>query len=789
MRKFKRAQAENQATIQKYLQDNNGSSSSDGDNIEDALLSAVKNVLSNYQCAGGDVEKTLSYLIDTFQPGASVCLICISSVKKTDEIWSCLKCYTLLHLHCIQLWARDSLSHKTEKEILPTWGCPKCRSEYGEDQAPIKYSCFCRKIEDPTYQSLAIPHSCGNTCEKFLQPECGHFCTLLCHPGPCPPCPKMVLVTCYCGKEQPCPRRCNSKEWSCMNPCNKKYQTCEHICSEPCHPGNCPPCSKEVVTPCNCKSQSKLRKCNEAVWKCNKICGQALSCSIHVCEEICHKPGDSHICSLEKSRTCPCGKKKYPISCKELQAPTCRETCGKLFDCKAHYCSMRCHTEGCGQCREVVTKSCRCGSYSKEIPCHKEFHCSKKCTQMRLCGRHQCNKKCCDCRLTNNFYMCEKICDNMLKCGKHKCLAPCHSGPCYPCPRTISIRCRCGHSRAIIPCGFTRKIKPPHCNRQCEIQSLCHHPERDAHTCHQDQCPPCKKVCGLVYKKCGHSCSAICHTNVWAKVSANGFPKATGPWEIPKDRSDFKSLPCPPCKFPVTVTCLGGHETQTKPCYKSAPTFCFGLCGQLLPCTNHTCEKLCHTLAKPKNCEKANTKGNRENECMTCDKTCTIPRPEGCTHSCDKPCHPAPCDPCQHLIKIPCHCTITTLFIQCAELTSADSEKRDYLLKCKNQCTKIFACGHRCDDICHAGPCKKLMICDKKVKITCKCKRIEKDTTCLSERNGEGSVECDEVCQKKKEDLDRLKRIQLEEKRKEDDMKNPIEVEMFEKKFKPRRRG
>ncbi|KAJ8683711.1 hypothetical protein QAD02_019503 [Eretmocerus hayati] len=787
MRKFRRAQAENQAAIQKHLQENIESSSSDEDN-EDVLETAVEKVLSNYQHEGGDVEKTLSYLTDTFQSGGAVCLICISSVKKTDAIWSCSKCFTFLHLPCIQHWVRDSLSYKNEKGILPTWGCPKCRSEYREDQVPRKYTCFCGKTEDPPYQPWTIPHSCGNICEKFLQPECGHKCTLLCHAGPCPPCPKMVSVTCYCGKEQPCPRRCNAKEWSCRNPCNKKYKTCEHFCSEPCHPGNCPPCSKEVVVPCNCKSESKLRKCNEAVWKCNKICGRAFSCKVHVCEDNCHKPGDCNICPLEKNRTCPCGKKKYAISCRELQAPTCGDTCGKLLDCKAHYCSMRCHTEGCGQCLEVVTKSCRCGSYSKEIACVKEFHCTKKCTQMRLCGRHQCNKKCCDCTLRNNFYVCEKVCDNMLNCRKHKCSAPCHSGPCYPCPRTIVVQCRCGNSKITLPCGVTKKIKPPHCNKKCKIPPICHHPKQDTHKCHQGPCPPCRKVCGLVHKRCGHSCPAICHTKVWTKISANGVKKPVGPWEIQKDRWDYKSFPCPPCEFSVMVTCLGGHETLPWPCHKAIPTSCLRPCGQLLSCTNHTCEKLCHAITEPEDSKTENDEDD-DNVCMQCEKPCVIPRPQGCTHNCPKLCHPAPCDPCKHHIKIPCHCGINTLFIRCAELTSANSEKRDHLLKCGNQCPKNYPCGHRCDDNCHAGPCQKSEACNKKVKITCKCKRIKKDTTCLLVRKGKATVQCDDVCQKRKEELDLLKKIESEKKRKQEELKNRKEVEMFEKKFKPRRRG
>jgi NF-X1-type zinc finger protein NFXL1 len=505
---------------------------------------------------------------------------------------------------------------------------------------------------------------------------------LLCHPGSCPPCPKMVSVTCYCGKQAPCPRRCNAKEWSCGKPCNKKYLICEHKCTEKCHSGMCPPCSEKKLSACNCKNKSELRKCNDSFWFCDKICGRQYSCNVHICESFCHKPGDCNKCPLESNRTCPCGKMKYAISCKQQQVPTCGDTCGKLLDCGAHYCNMRCHTERCGQCLEVVTKTCRCGSFSKEIPCIKEFHCNKKCPQMRLCGIHLCNKKCCDCLLQNNFNVCEKVCDNTLNCRKHKCSAPCHRGPCYPCPRTIDIQCRCGNNKITIPCGTIKKIKPPNCNKKCKIAPICHHPKRESHKCHQGVCPPCPKVCELIHKRCNHTCRAICHTKVWMKIKPNGISKPIGPWENQKERWEYKSFPCPPCEISVMVTCLGGHETLTQPCHKAISASCFRQCGQLLSCTNHKCEKLCHKL------ELLDNDNNDQNKCMVCEKSCVLLRPKGCTHICPKFCHPAPCEPCTQLVKVPCHCGINILYVRCAQLTSATLEKRKELLLCGNQCPR-----------------------------------------------------------------------------------------------------
>lgn len=99
-----------------------------------------------------------------------------------------------------------------------------------------------------------------------------------------------------------------------------------------------------------------------------------------------------------------------------------------------------------------------------------------------------------------------------------------------------------------------------------------------------------------------------------------------------------------------------------------------------------------------------------------------------------------------------------------------------------------YPCGHRCIEDCHPGPCQKVELCDQKVKVFCKCKRIKKDFSCILVRSGKASVTCDQVCEKKKEELNQLKEIELEKKRKQEELKNKKEIEAFEKKFKPKKR-
>ena len=47
---------------------------------------------------------------------------------------------------------------------------------------------------DPSFDPWLAPHSCGQTCSKALQPECGHDCLLLCHPGETRPLQNVILA-------------------------------------------------------------------------------------------------------------------------------------------------------------------------------------------------------------------------------------------------------------------------------------------------------------------------------------------------------------------------------------------------------------------------------------------------------------------------------------------------------------------------------------------------------------------------------------------------------------------
>ncbi|XP_060521136.1 NF-X1-type zinc finger protein NFXL1 [Cylas formicarius] len=778
-RKFKEAHQKFQDSVQKHLKDYDSSSEEEYVDPTDV----IDVILKNYRQGRGSndqVTKTETFIEEAFLSGTHTCLICISRIKRDDEIWSCSNCYGSFHLLCIQRWSKDTITQ--QKQSLEeqsfshrkplSWCCPKCRFEYEPENIPSQYLCFCGKIQKPKYDPFLIPHSCGAICKKGLVPTCGHKCLLLCHPGPCPPCPVTVSVSCFCGSQPPVTQRCSHKGWSCGNRCDKTLSCGKHNCPELCHPGECKPCSKKSIQKCMCQSQQKLRDCASPVWQCDKICGKLLDCGNHRCQEVCHG-GVCESCALSKPRTCPCGKEKYILPCTD-ETPTCKDTCGKLLECGIHFCNQRCHKEKCGLCLETVIKACRCGQYSKEIQCSKQYLCDTKCKRIRDCNKHPCNRKCCD----GNCPPCEKVCGHTLQCGNHKCASVCHRGLCYPCQQTNIVTCRCGATKITVPCGKKHKTKPPRCSKLCLIPPDCHHETRESHRCHFGDCPACKQVCNKRRSTCEHLCLAQCHSAVLVKLETE---RASMPWEQSKPQLEKRELQCPDCIVPVMVTCLGEHETSSWPCHLAKPSCCGRPCGRMLACSNHFCSVPCHVVDSVEdNKVKAGT------NCEKCENPCMKARPDGCQHSCLNPCHPGECPPCKQMLRIKCHCGLNQPYIKCSDWL--DLVKREELQSCGNQCPKNYACGHRCKANCHSGKCPNSDSCKKKLKVTCKCKRIKKEFSCESVRRGVATIDCDDGCaqkqkeeQQKQDELDKVRKLQEE-------IKNQRELEKYEKIFAGKRK-
>lgn len=115
-RKFEEACAEIKANVDKHVaklnQEFGDSSSEEEESTNDTDI--ISTVFNLYGKSGAELVKIEQVLKDSLRSGTSICLICIASVKKSDSIWSCSKCYCSLHLTCIQRWAKDSIYFQTE---------------------------------------------------------------------------------------------------------------------------------------------------------------------------------------------------------------------------------------------------------------------------------------------------------------------------------------------------------------------------------------------------------------------------------------------------------------------------------------------------------------------------------------------------------------------------------------------------------------------------------------------------------------------------------------------------
>uniref|UniRef100_A0A8C1VL09 Nuclear transcription factor, X-box binding-like 1 n=1 Tax=Cyprinus carpio TaxID=7962 RepID=A0A8C1VL09_CYPCA len=500
--------------------------------------------------------------------------------------------------------------------------------------------------------------------------------------------------------------------------------------------GDCAPCPRVSLQMCACGRQRTERPCASPEWHCDQVCGHPLSCGNHTCERVCHT-GVCGECPRAGNRSCSCGKTKSVLPC-TVDVPTCGDTCGKKLDCGLHTCSMRCHRGACETCRQEVEKTCRCGRYSKLMPCHKEYLCESKCNKTRACSRHQCKRKCCP----GNCPPCDMGCGRMLGCRNHKCPSVCHQGSCYPCPEMVEVRCDCGSTMISVPCGREKSTKPPRCKELCRKPPSCHHSSQEQHRCHFGPCPPCKQPCQRPLAGCVHLCPAPCHDQVLVKATDRAL--LAGPWEQPSTPAFVRmALPCPSCMVPIPTACLGEHEVSPVPCHTRGPFSCGRSCGRNLACGNHTCILECHHVTAVPNSDK--TKAGQE--CEQCEEGCSKPRPAGCTHPCALACHLGNCPPCRLMVRQRCHCKISSLYIECVKFTSADEQGKQLLSSCQNQCPKQLGCGHRCKLLCHPGECDQS--CSQRVKVKCPCKRIKKVQTQnkLGMRLSENDlVVCDETC-------------------------------------------
>ncbi|KAL6454679.1 LOW QUALITY PROTEIN: FAP1 FKBP12-associated protein 1 [Candida maltosa Xu316] len=571
-------------------------------------------------------------ILREIQEGTYICLVCTGEIDQHSKIWTCIECFRVYDLDCIQDWAiRGSSTNKTSKE----WRCPSCN--HATNKIPKKFTCWCGKITNPDKNTL-MPFSCGNSC-NYKYDDCIHNCLSICHPGKHPICGAMgPMMKCKCGKDTrqlPCLITPYDKGWRCEEECTVPVCDLNHKCGKGCHAGFCGLCQENVTMKCYCGGSELSLKCHEKVLKkCTDAngdswigigsCGQTqktyYDCNEHFELRSCQPP-ISHVRKCKFSpdviTTCYCGKTKVDVKhrtkCTD-PVPECNNVCGKLLPCGCR-CKFKCHEGEC-ECISVLDIKCECGHESYLAPCKyvqsgMRPKCDHKCSVLLNCRKHYHRVECCPSEkigiarererkkairnnTRSNFreddmsieaaHICTRTCNRLKSCGKHECQALCHSGPCDVCLESTNedLVCHCG--KTIIPapvrCG-TELV----CHEQCIRQPPCgHRPEH--HECHDDSVS-CPKCTALVTREC--DCGA--KSDLPGILCSQERVSCGKMCMVPKD-----------CGHACLKTC---SADCTKKDIHASSKNCQSYCKKVRTSCPHLCKLKCHfnKVGSSKNCD------------------------------------------------------------------------------------------------------------------------------------------------------------------------------------------
>lgn len=209
-----------------------------------------------------------------------------------------------------------------------------------------------------------------------------------------------------------------------------------------------------------------------------------------------------------------------------------------------------------------------------------------------------------------------------------------------------------------------------------------------------------------------------------------------------------------------TQDCFCGLNSTKKRCqdtdYENGWS-CGEICGDLLPCGEHTCPLPCHEglcgrcevdiegrcycgklktemLCSSKDDEKdsrvVREDGSEEEwtGCFGCGDTCGRPLDCG-KHSCQKDCHPQDSHPahCPRSPDVVDHCACGKTPLSEISGFTPRTSCEDPILNCEKPCGKILPCGHACQQLCHTGPCRACLL---RVNIKCQCGRTDNISIC-----------------------------------------------------------
>lgn len=247
-----------------------------------------------------------------------------------------------------------------------------------------------------------------------------------------------------------------------------------------------------------------------------------------------------------------------------------------------------------------------------------------------------------------------------------------------------------------------------------------------------DTAHSCGNVCGRNCEQGQHNCTMLCHPG-----------------------------PCNPCQATITKYCHCKKTSKSVQCCQKVEVSCEEICGKLLNCMLHTCDKTCHAGE----CDSCETKikhtcmcGNTEREVActpenneiqvfqcenVCDKLLTCGN-----HRCKEQCHQVPCKLCPLSPDFITSCP-------CGKMPIMPGERKfctDEISLCKGTCKKPLTCGppsnpHSCVSKCHTGDCSP---CNKSTKVKCRCGHMDQEIKCKNLTSRADDARCKKRCTKMK---------------------------------------
>eukprot|EP00792_Barthelona_sp_PAP020_P006371 TRINITY_DN2973_c0_g3_i1.p1 TRINITY_DN2973_c0_g3~~TRINITY_DN2973_c0_g3_i1.p1 ORF type:complete len:1084 (-),score=270.04 TRINITY_DN2973_c0_g3_i1:694-3945(-) len=295
------------------------------------------------------------------------------------------------------------------------------------------------------------------------------------------------------------------------------------------------------------------------------------------------------------------------------------------------------------------------------------------------------------------------------------------------------------------------------------------------------KCPHCRHVVDPPLFRCfgGHSINPQLTNGI-----SPGCCSAQCGKELPCGHKCF--LPChagqcSTCNLTSTHKCYCGKQEMTIPCAllnDEGVRSCGNICGKLLDCGRHYCQRICHSSVcvskKPlaKICSGCGIYQNSSGLCEFCgfDNNSDI-KPEiefqqkmalqeiPSKYVRSEFWHPGSVldknlkklSNCEALVKVSCFCGKTVSTVECGNVPLHLRPNNDGIIEkicsCDQVCDKLLDCGEcRCVFACHEGPCKR---CDRnpRTRKTCACGKTQ------MHQHGRFScsdplLTCDKICGK-----------------------------------------